>query len=360
MTGFEVDVAVARDSVAGVPFHLEAAFRAGGGITALFGPSGSGKSTLLLTILGAIRPDRGKIGVCGRVLFDHEADLDVPIPSRRVGIVFQDALLFPHLNALHNVAFGLRGAARGERALQMLRRVGSEALARRMPTQLSGGERQRVALARALAGRPDALLLDEPFSALDAVSREAMGALLLELQPELSVPFLHVTHDLGEALRLATEMVVLDGGRVVQTGIPAAVAANPLPEAAVRAIGSENVFSGEVLGDFPTEGYARVDLGGTVVETGLLGKAPGSKVVLGLRAEDVLLAVAPVVGISARNVLAGTVLDLCPRGTAIEVRVATPASFRVAVTRAAIQDLHLEPGRRVYLLAKATAFRRLG
>jgi molybdate transport system ATP-binding protein len=360
--GFDIDVVVERRPHKGGPFRLEASFRTGAGITVVFGPSGAGKSTLLMAVLGAMRPAQGKIIVGGRTLFDSGAATSLEVRRRRVGIVFQDSLLFPHLDVTGNVAFGLLGTPRKrrrEKALSALETVGAHDLAGLMPGELSGGQRQRVALARALAPRPSALLLDEPFSALDAPARKTLGDMLLALQRETGVPFLHVTHDLGEAMRLGTDLVVLEGGRVAQVGPPPRVVAAPASAATAQAMGTENLFSGTVREHFPSRGYSEVDLGGTVVETGLLDVPPGDPVALGLRAEDILLAVEPVRATSARNVLAGTITDLGARGTAIEIHVATPVVFRVLVTSEAVAELGLRPDLGIHLLIKAHAFHRL-
>jgi molybdate transport system ATP-binding protein len=360
--GFDIDVVVERRPSRGGPFRLEASFRTGAGITVVFGPSGAGKSTLLMTVLGAMRPERGRIIVGGRTLFDSESSTVVEVRRRKVGIVFQDSLLFPHLDVAHNVAFGLLEAPRRRRhvsALAALERAGARDLAELMPGELSGGQRQRVALARALAPGPSALLLDEPFSALDTPARKSLGDMLLVLQRETGVPFLHVTHDLGEAMRLGTELVVLEGGRVAQVGPPPRVVAAPASAATAKAMGTENLFSGTVREHFPSRGYSEVDLGGTVVETGLLDVPPGDPVALGLRAEDILLAGEPVRGTSARNVLAGTITELGSRGAAVEIHVATPVVFRVLVTPEAVDELGLRPDLGVHLLVKAHAFHRL-
>jgi len=359
VSGIAVDVTVERRTGPGAPFRLEAAFETEGGITVVFGPSGAGKSTLLLAILGALRPERGRISVAGRVLFDSERGVDLPTRERGLGIVFQDALLFPHLDSRRNAAFGIRGGERRARADECLARVGAAALAERLPPELSGGERQRVALARALAASPAGLLLDEPFSALDAASREELGRLVSGLHRETGIPFVHVTHDLGEALRLGTGLVVMDGGRVVQTGAPSEVLSAPACKAAARAVGFENVFTGTVLRHAPEEGWSEVDLGGTRVETGLLRERPGEGVALGLRASDVILSIARVAGTSARNLIEGTVVGIEARGPVVEVAIATPVRFRAAVTLAAVRALRLEPGCRVWLLVKALAFHPL-
>jgi molybdate transport system ATP-binding protein len=359
VNGFDIDLELERRSRGHAPFRLEVRLAAAAGVTVVFGPSGAGKSTLLMGLLGALRPTRGRLAVGGRVLFDAERGIEVPVRERRVGIVFQDALLFPHLDARGNVAFALEGSGSADSPERWLERVGAGNLAARMPAELSGGQRQRVALARALAARPAAMLLDEPFSALDVPARETLGEVMLRLQAESGVPFLHVTHDLAEAVRLGTELAVLDEGRVVQFGSPGAVVAAPTSAATARAVGTENMFRGTIEARLEDEGYSRVDLGGTHVHTAPLDLPPGSPVALGLRAEDVLVSLRPVQGTSARNVLTGVIEELGPRGRAVELRVATPVPFRVLVTPGAVRDLGLRAGSSVCLLIKASAFHHL-
>jgi molybdate transport system ATP-binding protein len=334
-------------------FRLEAAFSAPSGITAIVGASGAGKSTLLLTLLGDRVPERGRIALGERTLFDDAEGIDVPVRRRRIGIVFQDALLFPHINARHNVAFGLRG---GGNADAWLERVGAASLAARRPADLSGGERQRVALARALAAQPEALLLDEPFSALDPAARSTLGTLLVALQREAGVPFLHVTHDPGEALRLGDRAIAMQAGRIFAEGATADVLSGSAGR--IEALGSDNWLRGKVLED-GADG-ARVDLGGTIIVTARLDRAVGEMVILALPAEDVLLARGEIHGTSARNVFAGAVLSLEDAGGAVDVTITTPIPIRARVTRAAAGELSLHRGSRVWLLIKASAFRVAG
>jgi molybdate transport system ATP-binding protein len=355
VSGFDVELQVER----GEGFRLDVAFRTTDSVTVAFGPSGSGKSTLLLAILGAVRPLRGRVTFDGRDLYDSTRRIDLPVRRRRIGMVFQDALLFPHLSALGNVAFGLRGPDRARRAGRLLDRVGALPLSGRRPSDLSGGERQRVALARALAAEPCALLLDEPFSALDAAARKSLAELVLELRSTTRIPFIHVTHDLGEALLLGDQLLLLDAGRVVQSGPPAEVIARPASIRAARAVGTENLFSATVLGHMTERGCTELDLGGTRVQTALLDDSPGSQIALALRAEDILLSLEPLHQTSARNVIPGTIEEIRTSGPAVELRVNTPVSMRVIVTPASVTDLALEPGKPVHLLIKAAAFHRV-
>jgi len=348
MSTLRADISVTRGA-----FRLKAAFSIPPGITTVVGVSGAGKSTLLLALLGDKTPSSGRIALGDRVLFDAANGINLPVHERRIGIVFQDALLFPHLTAKENVAFG--AAASGD-ANAWLERVGASALAARRPADLSGGERQRVALARALAARPEALLLDEPFSALDPAGRAAMGTLLVALQRETGVPFLHVTHDPGEALRIGDRTIALEGGRVIAEGRTSEVLSGSFGR--IAAVGSDNWLRGTVLEDGP--GGTRVDCGGTVVVTGRLHRAPGDTVVLMLPAEDVLLARGEIHGTSARNIVAGRVVSLDEAENAVDVVVATPVELRARVTSAAVSELALAPGSTVWLLVKANAFRVAG
>jgi molybdate transport system ATP-binding protein len=357
--GFDADVRLRRVPSSGAAFLLQTRLTTGPGVTVLFGPSGCGKTTLMMALLGALRPDAGTIRLIGETVFDSDSGVDLAVRHRRIGVVFQDALLFPHLDALGNVAFGLSGPERKARAAEMLERAGAGGLAHRRPAELSGGERQRVALARALAARPRALLLDEPFSALDAASRRAMGSLLLELQASLGVPFLHVTHDPGEAVRLGREIVVMEEGRVVRTGAPEEVFSSLPASGALRLLGSENVWPARLVSHRPEEGLSVVDLGGTLVEMTLCDIAPGERIAVGLAESDVVVALEPVRGTTARNVVRGRIEEIQPRGPALELRVATPVSIRLLVTPGAVRELGLRSGLEVHLLIKASAFHRL-
>lgn len=192
-----------------------------GQVLALVGPSGSGKSTTLRAIAGLYTPSGGRITCNGSVWLDWTAGINVPTRARRVGMVFQSYALFPHLTAAENVmeALGdIHPEARREEARALLKRMHLDGLDERRPALLSGGEQQRVAVARALARRPDVLLLDEPFSAVDRVTRRRLRRGLMQLRRELPMPVVLVTHDLDDVVRLADRICVLNKGRILQTG----------------------------------------------------------------------------------------------------------------------------------------------
>ncbi len=205
-------------------FELDVTLEVPPGITCVLGPSGAGKSTLLGAVAGLVRPDAGRIALGDTVWFDAAAAVDVPVDRRRVAYVFQSLALFPHLDAIRNVEYGmarqLPRAERHARAERLLARLGVGHLARRRPRTFSGGEAQRVALARALAMEPQAILLDEPFSALDRALRVQLASLVRDLVDELGVPLLHVTHSTGEARALADRVIQVERGRIVAEGRP--------------------------------------------------------------------------------------------------------------------------------------------
>lgn len=200
------------------------------GPTVIVGPNGAGKTTALMMVLGALSPRRGRVALDGDVVFDRARGIDLPVERRGIGYLPQRYALFPHLDVLHNVAYGIQGrsrAERAERAISALRDLGAEALAARRPDELSGGEAQRVALARALAPGPRALLLDEPLAALDASVRREVRSFVAAHLRRLSIPTLIVTHDRADAEAFDGEVIVLERGSAVQRGRLGELAARP-------------------------------------------------------------------------------------------------------------------------------------
>lgn len=227
-------------------FTLHAAFTAGDTATALLGASGCGKSMTLRCIAGIVKPDKGRIVLDGRVLFDSEQHIDLPPQQRGAGLLFQNYALFPNMTVEQNILCGLKAekdrAARQVRCAELLRAMRLEPLAKRYPAQLSGGQQQRTALARILAGRPRILMLDEPFSALDSYLREAVESEVGSLLAGFDGTALLVTHNRDEAYRLCPEMMVLDSGRVLRSGHTRDVFADPRSITAARLTGCKNIL----------------------------------------------------------------------------------------------------------------------
>ena len=223
-------------------FSLELDLELPAAVSVLFGRSGMGKSMTLACVAGLAAPDSGNIAVNGTTFYDSEAGIDLPPQQRRVGYVTQDYLLFPHLTVAQNVAFGLVARTREEReaiVAEALSWLGLEPLARQRPRDLSGGQQQRVALARALVIRPQVLLLDEPFSALDSPTRIRLRQDLLRLQREQGVPVLFVTHDLAEAMLLGEQMAVIADGRLLQLDTPQRVRQQPAGPLVAELVGGD-------------------------------------------------------------------------------------------------------------------------
>jgi molybdate transport system permease protein len=224
-------------------FRLAVEFTADGAPLGLLGPSGSGKTMALRAIAGLETPDRGRIVLQGRVLFDSERRIDVPARARRIGLLFQSYALFPHLNVAENIAFGLRRVPDAERNRRVAKQLGAahlDGLAERYPATLSGGEQQRVALARALAIEPAALLLDEPFSALDTHLRSALERQLRETLATYGGSTLFVSHNLEEAYRVCEKLVVLANGTVAARGPKEEIFRHPPTLEVARVTGCKN------------------------------------------------------------------------------------------------------------------------
>jgi len=324
----------------------------------VFGASGAGKTTLLRLIAGLERPDGGRVRLGDTVLFDAGAHVDVPLRTRKVGMIFQDDLLFPHLSVAANIRFGLKGRPRAEadaRLAEVAALCGVESLLERRPATLSGGERQRVGLARALAPRPRLLLCDEPVSALDLTSRHALIERLRAIQHAEALPVLHVTHSPAEAIALGSRLFLLARGSIVDQGPPIDVLARRRPGSADRLEGVRNILPAEVEGHAPDGGATRLRLlGGPPLIVPFHDQPPGTRLTVAVRAEDILLARGPILGLSARNVIAGTVDRVVAHGPDAEVLVRTGAVTWIArVVAPAVAALGLTGGAEVHLIIKA-------
>ena len=240
------------------PIQLDANFScAPGEVLALVGPSGSGKSTILRAIAGLYRPSKGRIACGADVWFDTTTGTHVPTPQRSVGFVFQSYALFPHMSALRNIETALNhlpAHERRARAHKLLEQVHLDGLASRLPRELSGGQQQRVAVARALARDPKILLLDEPFSAVDRVTRQKLYRELADLRKTLNMPVILVTHDLDEAAMLCDRMCILHRGRTLQTAPPDEIVNQPIDRHVARLTDCRNIFKGKVRGHQPATG----------------------------------------------------------------------------------------------------------
>jgi molybdate transport system ATP-binding protein len=350
--GLNADVVVRREA-----FELRAQLRvARGEVLAVLGPNGAGKTTLLRTLAGLLPLREGRIEVAGTVWDDPAGKVFLPTTDRRVGLVFQDYRLFPHLSVLDNVAFaarsrGTRRREAREAASRVLETVGLSELTARRPAQLSGGQAQRVALARALASGPAMMLLDEPLAALDARTRLEIRTELRRRLSAFDGPNIVVTHDPLEALVLADLILVLEEGRIAQTGTPAEVARRPVTEYVARLMGL-NLYSGRLVD--PMQGRIQLDAGGELIAaTGPQGLQKGSRVLAALSPTAISLHLGQLPEGSPRNVWRGTVTGVELLTDRVRVAVKGSPDALVDVTAAAVADLRLAPGLEVRLSAKA-------
>jgi molybdate transport system ATP-binding protein len=352
-------------------FILNVHFRALAGFTILFGASGAGKTTLLDCIAGLSDPDDGRIVVGGEDLYDSEKKRNLPAWKRRIGYVHQDLALFPHLSAAENVVYGLRALSAAEqqkRSREILARFRLDRLRDRRPAQISGGERQRVALARALVTEPRALLLDEPLAALDRPTKSSLVSDLRKWNQDHRIPILFVTHNGEEVFALGDEVIMLDAGRIVAQGRPHEVMRAPRLETVAQLSGFANIFDATVValhedrGTMTCQlGTGRVEKDAVELETPLVRAEVGSRLRVGVRAGDLLLATQKPRGLSARNVLPGTIGRLEQRDVIIAAMVDCGGTeFEVHLTLAARDALQLGPGKSVWVVVKTHSCHLMG
>lgn len=341
-------------------FELDVSLDLDEPVTALFGPSGVGKTSLLEAIAGLRRPVAGEIRIDDEVLFSSRQNVCLAPERRRVGYVPQDGLLFPHLSVHRNLRYGRR-TDHGIPVDSVVEALEIAHLLERYPASLSGGERQRVALGRALASGPRVLLMDEPLAALDVGLKERILPYLARIRERYGIPALVVTHDVFEVLTLCDEVIVLEQGHVVGRGAPRAVLTRPGAAGKFFRGRFENVLDVHVTVQEPEEGITRVQ-----TDDGLALAIPyrpdreGTPLLVGIFAEDVLLALKPPEGLSARNVITGTIDVVEESGGIAMVRVATPDPIYVKLTHRAVEQLGLESGMPVHLIIKTHSVHRLG
>jgi molybdate transport system ATP-binding protein len=358
-----VDVRKRRDG-----FALDARFALPTpGVVALFGRSGCGKSTLVNIIAGLIEADSGSVRLDEDWLLDTHSGVDVRPERRRIGYVFQDARLFPHLDVAANLRYAQRRATGTafvgfEEAVNLL---GLGALLGRRTHELSGGERQRTAIARALLTQPRLLLLDEPLASLDAERRAEVLPYLETLRDRLSIPMVYVSHDFDEVLRLATHIVLMDRGRVTAQGSIGELILRPELRLIIgpEAVGA--ILDGEFMGPDTAAGLFRVRVGRGELRlraspAAWLGReSSGRRIRIQILARDVIIATQPPEHLSVRNVLAGLITAVSDDGDDADLisMDVGGACVMARITKAATRELNLYPGMRAWALVKAVSLR---
>ncbi len=350
-------------------FRLDARFGTDGLLTALFGPSGSGKTTLVNIIAGLIRPARGKIVADGQTLIDTRSGVFVPKHRRRIGYVFQEGRLFPHLTVRQNLLFGRWFAPRRERSGPELASVvdllGIGPLLTRRPGALSGGEKQRVAIGRALLARPRLLLMDEPLASLDEARKAEILPYIERLRDEAGVPIVYVSHAVAEVARLATTLVVLEAGRVAACGPTREVMGRLDIASLSRSPEGGAVLDATVARHDGAYGLTILSTQAGELQVPRLDLALGAEIRAHIRARDVMLSIGPPPqGLSALNVLAGRVTEVGAAhvehggiGSSVEVSIdCGGATLLARVTRKSADALALAPGRAVHAIIKSVSF----
>jgi molybdate transport system ATP-binding protein len=331
------------------------------GVVALFGRSGCGKTTLVNVIAGLLVAERGRVALDDAVLLDTDQGIDVPPERRRIGYVFQDARLFPHLKVQANLRYALKRAAVApfvglDRVVDLLD-LGPLML--RATHELSGGERQRVAIGRALLSQPNLLLLDEPLASLDASRREEVLPYLESLRDQLAIPMVYVSHNFDEVLRLATHLVLMESGKTIAQGDLGEMSLHPRVRAIIGADAVGAIVDGTVLGTDSSSGLTRVQVGLGVLRVRCGKAAPGMKLRVQLLARDLIVATEAPRHLSVRNSLKGVVTSVANDVEDSDLIAIDIGGILIMarVTKAATSELELRPGKAVWALVKTASLR---
>ena len=341
-------------------FQLETEFAVVPGVTVIVGHSGAGKTTILRCIAGLTDPEAGRIAVGDRLLFDSRQKINVESARRRVGFVFQDLALFPHLSVQENVTYGLRrldAEERGRRLREVLAAFQIEHLGSRFPREISGGEQQRVALARSLVTEPSVLLLDEPLSSLDPRTKAGIIEDLRAWNDARRIPILYVTHDYDEVLDLGDRVIALDQGRIVAEGLPREIVPALRREQLAQPTNFENLFDAVVLERHESEHSMTCQITGTSLrlEAPLAQLPIGSEVRIGIRSDEIMLTSAPPAIVGSCNVIRGNVTGLESAGATFEARVSCGGEFRVRLSARAVEAFSLQPATEVWMMIRTQA-----
>ncbi|WP_339762971.1 molybdenum ABC transporter ATP-binding protein [uncultured Hoeflea sp.] len=339
-------------------FSLDVAFEAPSGVTALFGRSGSGKTTVVNAVAGLLKPAAGRVQLDETLLFESERRLFVPVHQRRLGYVFQEGRLFPHLNVRQNLLYG-RWFARNRSGVALdhvVEMLGIGDLLARQPGRLSGGEKQRVAIGRALLANPQLLLMDEPLAALDEDRKGEILPYLERLREETEIPILYVSHSMAEVARLATTLVLMEKGRVVRAGPAADMLSDPenVPALGVRSAGAS--LHGIVAAQ-EEDGLTRLEASAGPLYLPRVDAPLGTRISIRILAHDVILSRSRPEGLSALNVLPATVTAVRlgdGPGAIIQLRAGDDLLL-ARITRRSAHALALEPGAECFAILKTVA-----
>ncbi len=346
-------------------FRLTVSGENSSGVTALFGQSGSGKTTLLNCLAGVIKPDRGVIVVDDTVLFSAKKGIFLTPENRRIGYVFQESNLFPHLTGLKNILYGYDLLSSDERVIhppQVLSLLEIEHVMDRQPSRMSGGERSRVTIARALLTSPRILFLDEPLVSVDSKLKGKILPYIDRINRDLHIPVLYVSHDISEVLYIADEVFVLQEGKLIGKGDPRSILMDESIISLTTSSSIENLFDAVVTSADHETGLIQAESKGQSFKFWSKEVPDGKKVhvTLGLKASDIVLSATPPGAVSVRNVLQGMVENIQLTDGRAMVHVDIGLKLIAEVTRPAVEELGLKPGKQTYILFKARSIRLVG
>ena len=344
-------------------FKVDVALNAGAGVTALFGPSGSGKTSIINMVAGLSRPDSGRIVVDGKVLFDSTADIDIAPEKRRLGYVFQDGRLFPHLSVRSNLVFGRNRVPVAERRVDfdaVIDVLGIAHLLDRRPALLSGGEKQRVAIGRALLASPRILLMDEPLAALDANRKAEVLPFIGALSKRFHIPIVYVSHSMDEVLSLADTLVLMDQGRAAAAGATEEVLSRVELRVLTGRWDAGSVIRAMVEGHDKATGMTRLSFAGGTLAMARNHLAVGANVRLRIHASDIAIALDPPGRVSVRNILPARVRAVsAAEGHMFDVMLdCGGVDLWAQISGCAQADLALAPGMAVHAMIKALTIAR--
>lgn len=352
-----IDISISKKLSSGDSneFQLNADFKCGDGLTVMFGPSGAGKTLTLNCIAGLKTPEKGHISVDGTTYFDSEQNINISTRKRKVGYLFQDYALFPHLTVYENIEFGLRSKDNEKKVGEMLDLFEIRGLEGRYPSQLSGGQMQRVALARALVTRPQILLLDEPFSSLDFIVRSRLRRDLKKMRELIKIPVILVTHNPVEAYTMADTIVVFRYGGVGQIGTPEEVFTKPNSREVAQLVGMSNIFKGKIAamkGD-----NVVIQSHQEIIAPKTKGLEIGDEITWCIRPDQVMVLREnkPIREVVAENLITGSIMEIVPKGASYLLFLNGKQGLEIEIPSHAFERLGLEVGKTIRVSLKKSA-----
>lgn len=336
-------------------FYLNMDFESNNNVLGVFGPSGSGKSTMLRILAGLIIPEEGEIVFNGKTIFSRQEKINIPPEQRRIGYIFQEPLLFPHLNVKSNLFYGYkRNRHRNIEVDEVINILSLKTLLERMPYYLSGGEIQRVLIARALLCSPELLVMDEPFTSLDYQLKDRIFAYLEKIMKHFKIPLIYVSHSINEIMRLTDRIVVVKNGRNIAYGSINEVIDRQLIYNLIKSGRIINLLEGEII-KFTPAGITEVSCYGNIFKVRLSEKPATDKLLLKISAKEVILSRNRIDGVSARNIIKGRVIRIAAVENNLLCHVDIGKEIIVEITAEAREELGLSVGAEVYCLIKSNA-----